>query len=122
MTTSVVIEPAVTPIPAGGAPAIGAATDIQESGFRDAIPRQPHGHELVTRAVAAIGLLYGVYWIAWRWTYSLNPNALVFSLVLVIAETYGLINSCLMVFTVWKLNYRVSPPAPRGLSVDVFIT
>src|SRR5256714_640853 len=122
MTTSVVIEPTAAPTPAGITADVEAESDIPESGFRDAIPRQPYGHELFTRAVAAIGLLYGFYWITWRWTYSLNPNALVFSLVLVIAETYGLINSCLMVFTVWKLNYRVSPPAPKGLSIDVFIT
>ncbi|HEX9310709.1 MAG TPA: glycosyltransferase [Gemmatimonadaceae bacterium] len=122
MTTSVVIQPAGAPEPAGATPATEAESEIRESRFRDAIPRQPRGQELFTRAVATIAWLYGLYWITWRWTYSLNPNALVFSLVLVIAETYGLINSGLMIFTVWRLNYRVPPPTPKGLIVDVFIT
>ncbi|MFL5503711.1 MAG: glycosyltransferase [Gemmatimonadaceae bacterium] len=122
MTSNALTQPALVLEPAEVPPGIDAEPEVTESRFRDAIPKQPHGQELFTRAVATIALLYGLYWIIWRWTYSLNPDAIVFSVILVVAETYGLINSFLMIFTVWKLNYRTPPPAPAGLAVDVFIT
>ena len=108
--------------PEGLAPPLDADPETPDTAFRDAIPKLPRGEELFVRGFAAIAMLYGLYWIYWRWTYSLNPDALTFSVVLVVAETYGLLNSLLMIATVWKLNYREPPPAPRGLSVDVFIT
>jgi cellulose synthase (UDP-forming) len=77
---------------------------------------------MFTRGFAAIALLYGLYWIIWRWTSSLNSDALVFSIVLIVAETYGLINSFFLIATVWKLTYREPPPTPNGLNIDVFIT
>lgn len=106
--------------PVGAVPPL--EVEIPDTAFRDAIPRLSAGEELFTRAFAAIALLYGFYWIAWRWTSSLNHDALAFSIVLLLAETYGLLSSLLMIATVWKLKYRDPPPAPKGLSVDVFIT
>src|SRR6202165_202745 len=96
--------------------------EIPDTAFRDAIPKLPRGEELITRVFAVIPWLYGLYWISWRWGSSLNHNALVFSIVLIVAETYGLINSFFLIATVWKLKYRDAPPTPRGLNVDVFIT
>ena len=96
--------------------------EIPDTAFRDAIPRLPRGEELITRVFAVIAWLYGFYWISWRWSSSLNHNALTFSILLVIAETYGLISSFFLIATVWKLKYRDPPPAPKGLKVDVFIT
>ena len=99
---------------------LGAATpldnvEIPDTAFRDAIPRLPRGEELITRVFAVIAWLYGFYWISWRWSSSLNHNALTFSILLVIAETYGLISSFFLIATVWKLKYRDPPPAPKGL-------
>lgn len=96
--------------------------EIPDTAFRDTIPRLQRGEEYFTRAFAVVAWLYGVYWIIWRWSASLNHNAIVFSVILVIAETYGLIGSLLMIATVWKLSEREPPPAPKGLAVDVFIT
>ncbi|HEY6089323.1 MAG TPA: glycosyltransferase [Gemmatimonadaceae bacterium] len=104
------------------APAQDADPGIPDTAFRDAIPKLPRGEELFMRGFAAVAWLYGLYWIIWRWSFSLNPEALTFSIVLVVAETYGLINSFFLIATVWKLKYRDAPPAPKGLSVDVFIT
>jgi cellulose synthase (UDP-forming) len=42
--------------------------------------------------------------------------------VLVSAETWGLLTTAALIFTVWRLNHRTPPPAPPGLNVDVFIT
>lgn len=120
MPKTAINQPA-KPEPAGVAPVAGDV-DVPDTAFRDTIPRLTTGEEYFTRAVAVIAWLYGVYWIYWRWTSSLNHSAIIFSVVLVIAETYGLISSLLMITTVWKLKYRDPPPAPRGLSVDVFIT
>ncbi|MDQ3949026.1 MAG: glycosyltransferase [Gemmatimonadota bacterium] len=66
--------------------------------------------------------LYGLYWIVWRWTETLNWDAPIFSVLLVSAETWGLLTAAALIFTVWRLNHRTAPPAPPGLSVDVFIT
>ncbi len=96
--------------------------EIPDTAFRDAVPKLPRGEELFTRGFAAIAWLYGLYWIIWRWGASLNHDALIFSIALIVAETYGLFNSFLMIATVWKLNYRDPPPAPKDLDVDVFIT
>jgi cellulose synthase (UDP-forming) len=118
MTTNAQMQPAepaaaVTPLD---------NVEIPDTAFRDAIPKLPRGEELTTRVFAVIAWLYGLYWISWRWSSSLNHNALVFSIILIIAETYGLINSFFLIATVWKLKYRDAPPTPKGLNVDVFIT
>jgi cellulose synthase (UDP-forming) len=86
------------------------------------IPRLSARQERLTRIVAVVAWGYGLYWVAWRWTSTINWDAPVFSLTLLVAETYGLISALLLVFTVWKINHRETPPAPDGLSVDVFIT
>jgi cellulose synthase (UDP-forming) len=118
MTTNGLMQPVE---PTGAVTALDNV-EIPDTAFRDAIPRMARGEEWITRIFAVIAWLYGLYWISWRWSSSLNHNALVFSIVLIVAETYGLINSFLLIATVWKLKYRDSPPAPRNLEVDVFIT
>jgi cellulose synthase (UDP-forming) len=118
MTTNGILQPAE---PAGAVTPLDNV-EIPDTAFRDAIPRLARGEELITRIFAVIAWLYGLYWVSWRWSSSLNHNALIFSIVLIVAETYGLINSFLLIATVWKLKYRDSPPAPKNLSVDVFIT
>ena len=122
MTTNVVEVPAGPDQASVGESAVAVEPDIPETAFRDAIPRLPRGQEIFTRAFAAVAWLYGLYWIVWRWTYSLNMRSPIFSILLIVAETYGLINSFFLIATVWRLKYRDSPPAPEGLSVDVFIT
>jgi len=119
MPTNAFPEAAEPERPAAGR---NADAEIPDTAFRDAIPKLPRGEELFMRGFAAIAWLYGLYWITWRWSSSLNPNAMIFSIVLIVAETYGLINSFFLIATVWKLNYRNAPPAPKGLDVDVFIT
>ena len=86
------------------------------------IPRLSNTQELAIRAVAILAYVYAVYWIIWRWTSSLNWDQPVFSLILVIAETFGIVSMAFFFFTVWRLEHREPPPAPAGLKVDVFIT
>ena len=119
MTMNAQMQPAE---PVGAVTPLDAEIEIPDTAFRDAIPRLSRGEELITRIFAVVAWLYGLYWITWRWSSSLNHNALIFSIVLIVAETYGLINSFFLIATVWKLKYRDSPPAPKALKVDVFIT
>jgi len=89
---------------------------------RDATPRMSVRVERGIRLFAVAVLLYSAYYIVWRWLETLNPDALWFAVPLVVAETYVLFSAALTVFTVWRLKHRQPPPAPEGLSVDVFIT
>jgi cellulose synthase (UDP-forming) len=88
----------------------------------DSTPRLPEWQERVIRTVAVITLAYSTYWVLWRWTATLNFDALWFAIPLVLAETYMLLTTGLTVFTGWRLEHRTPRPAPQGLSVDVFIT
>src|SRR5690606_37124193 len=99
-------------------------TDMPGAGSRRVTPRVSPGYETFIRAVAVVGVLYATYWIWWRWTHTLNltPSAIVPSLLLMLAETWGYVNMVLFVFLVWRLKERDPGPAPRGRTVDVFIT
>src|SRR4051812_20645001 len=80
-----------------------------------ATPLHPsRAREHVIRAVAILAVVYGTYWIGWRWMNTINTasGALVPSLLLVIAETWAFINTCLFVFLTWKLTNRDPGPPP----------
>lgn len=81
-------------------------------------------HEPLIRAVAVVAVLYGAYWILWRWTNTINdaPRAIVPSIVLLLAETWAYIGLCFFVLLTWRLTNREPGPAPRGKTLDVFIT
>ena len=86
------------------------------------LPTMTAGQERIIHTLAVISLAFGLYWIWWRWTETLNPDAMLFSIVLVSAETWGLVSSFLFVANAWHVTNRQPPPAPPGRSVDVFIT
>jgi cellulose synthase (UDP-forming) len=66
----------------------------------------------------AIYLGYLVY----RALYTINGEALVFSLAVYLAEVHGFFALVFYYFQIWEIRGRVSPPPPPGLSVDVFVT
>ncbi|MDQ0259104.1 glycosyltransferase [Sinomonas atrocyanea] len=75
------------------------------------------------RLVAALAVLTGINYVAWRWAASLNWDAWWIAVPLVIAETYSLIDVSLFALTAWRLRGRGEPTAaPEGLTVDVLIT
>lgn len=88
----------------------------------NAVPRLPEWQERTIRAIAVITLAYWTYYIIWRWGWTLNPDALWFSLPLVMAETWGLVTAFVMIHSVWRIRNRQPIPAPPGMTVDVFIT
>ena len=76
----------------------------------------------VFRALAVLTTLLGAAYLVWRYSSSLNYDALWFAVPLVAAETYTFINTVLFVFMLWRPARRVSPPSLEGVTVDVFIT
>jgi cellulose synthase (UDP-forming) len=97
-------------------------TEAQQiRGMRDLEPISPT-QERVIRTLAIISLAFGIYWLWWRWTQTLNPAHMIFSVVLVSAETWGWIGSAFFLFHAWKVRDREPPDAPSGVAIDVFIT
>jgi cellulose synthase (UDP-forming) len=82
----------------------------------------PGRRERLTRVVAATSLAFSTGYIVWRWGWTLNTDALWFSVPLALAETYGLLTAFFLTFTGWKLRVRASEPPLRDRTVDVFVT
>jgi cellulose synthase (UDP-forming) len=74
------------------------------------------------RILAVTTAILGINYIAWRYTASLNYNALWIAIPLVLAETYTVIDTILFIFMMWKPPRRTPPPAPKSATVDIFIT
>jgi cellulose synthase (UDP-forming) len=58
--------------------------------------------ELLWQFLATIALVVGAWYIWWRWTGSLNTDAMWFAVPLVVAETCAFIGMVLFVFNLWK--------------------
>ncbi len=72
------------------------------------------------RIVAAIYVLVMIVYLGWRVTI-INHNALGLSLIYFTAETLGFVLGLTTIFCSWTYRHREPKPAPRGLTVDVFI-
>lgn len=93
------------------------------------------GRELLYQYLATIALALGGWYIVWRWTSSLNYDALWFSIPLALAETCAYFGSILFTINLWMTrDYpRLPPPhyisecvntpgiPDRPIAVDVFI-
>lgn len=88
-------------------------------------------HTLLMRYMILINLIIGAWYLYWRWTESLNLQALWFAIPLVCAETYMFLGGILFFYSIWRPiernNKNLSALKPQFLSknfpsVDVFIT
>ncbi len=89
--------------------------------------------ELLWQFLAVIALVVGAWYIWWRWTGSLNPDAMWFAVPLAAAESCAFFGMVLFVFNLWKDDpieitdppatlRDIAPEHPEGrrpLSVDV---
>lgn len=105
-----------------GSTATSSATDSSRARTEAGSPKD--WHEPLIRAVAVVAVLYGAYWILWRWTNTINdaPRAIVPSVILLLAETWAYIGLCFFVLLTWRLTNRQPGAAPSGKTLDVFIT
>jgi hypothetical protein len=74
------------------------------------------------KAAAVSGLVVCAAYLVYRGLYTLNPDALAFSVAVYLAEVHGFFSLAFYYFQIWEVRRRTVPPAPPGLSVDVFIT
>jgi len=77
--------------------------------------------ERLRRFIAVAAIAVTVYYLYWRVTETFNPNALLFSWVLYVAELFGFITTFLFYFSVWKPISRTPPPPIPDRRVDVLI-
>lgn len=97
----------------------------------------PHDdrREFAFQALATASLALGLWYLAWRWTASLNPEALWFSVPLALAESLSFVGTTLFFLSTWRtrdpekrappvgVNDILATPLPedRPLVVDFFI-
>ncbi|MFN3309449.1 MAG: glycosyltransferase family 2 protein [Anaerolineales bacterium] len=71
-------------------------------------------------ALVAIGVM--LYYLVWRVLHTLNPDAIVLSWVLWVAEAFGVLNFILFSWMTWKVApTRPYCPPKSNLKVDVFV-
>ncbi len=71
--------------------------------------------EMVWQFMATLALVVGAWYIWWRWTGSLNTEALWFAVPLALAETCAYFGMVLFVFNLWKDDPITIPDAPATL-------
>ncbi|MCS6808398.1 MAG: cellulose synthase catalytic subunit [Bacteroidota bacterium] len=85
--------------------------------FEHRTPPSPLPHsplrEAVWQFLATIALTLGAWYILWRWTSSINTQALWFALPLVCAETCAYIGLILFAFNLWKVEDTPQQAPPR---------
>ncbi|MEH2239324.1 glycosyltransferase [Nostoc sp.] len=86
---------------------------------------------LLFRYLAEINLIFGIWYLQWRITHSINFDALWISIPLLIAEIYSYFGGVMFVIGLWRPLVRqiksldqMIPPIPRSdwPTVDVFVT
>lgn len=87
--------------------------------YEDRKPPEPLSYswarELVWQFFATVALVVGAWYIWWRWTASLNQEALWFAIPLAVAETCAYFGMLLFVFNLWKDNPVETEDAPMTL-------
>lgn len=67
----------------------------------------------------AFGAL-AIFYFHWR-LHTLNPNAFIFSVLMLLAELYGLFTGIAHFMMTWRLSKRKAAPPPMNKTVDIFI-
>lgn len=104
-----------------------------EGNFPPEFPAISPMRESLWQALAGLTTGLGLWYLAWRWTEALNPDALVFSVIVALAETLCFGCTLLFFYDIWAEGDTPCAPAPRrrgevGLAgegpirIDVFIT
>lgn len=73
------------------------------------------------QTVMVLTLAVYLYYLTYRLFYTINPDALAFSLIFYYAEFHGFVSLALYFFQLWHPIERTPPPAPPSLRVSVYI-
>lgn len=100
-------------------------------------PEPPLPHDLrvefVAQTLLTLSVALGAWYLWWRWSYSLNPDAMWFSVAVAGAETCAFIGLILFAHNLWSTNDTPQQAAPatfdqvtkagarRKITVDVFL-
>ncbi|AFY39809.1 glycosyl transferase family 2 [[Leptolyngbya] sp. PCC 7376] len=86
---------------------------------------------LLLRYMVIVNLIIGVWYLHWRWTDSLNMQALWFAVPLICAETYMFFGGVMFFYSLWRPIKRTTKslaaltpsfPTENYPTVDIFIT
>ncbi len=97
----------------------GSSSDRPPSAMNESDPGR---RLLFMRLVASANIAAATVYLTWRFAASVNPAAIVLSVLLLVAESYGFVDTLLFAATMWKPRRRTPPEPIEGASVDVFIT
>ncbi len=100
------------------------------------VPHMSKQREMLWHFLAGVTIALAVRYLWWRWTASLNPDALTFSIIVALAETLCFIGTLIFFHDIWREGDTPRQPAPRHpadvgldaedanapITVDVFIT
>jgi len=75
----------------------------------------------LARLLALVTALVMLYYLSWRVTATLNLQALLFSLALVLVEAQGVVNFLLFVLMTWDVRTKPAFVLPAHATVDVFV-
>lgn len=79
------------------------------------VPASP-AREFAFQALAVAAAAIGAWYLAWRWSASLNRDALWLSVPLVIAETLAFVGSALFFLGIWRTRDTPQQPPPRTVN------
>ena len=76
--------------------------------------------------LAGMTVFFGAWYLYWRWTEALNPDAIVFSVVVALAETATFLGTCIFFFDIWDegdtpVNDGLPFQGRTNCDVDIFI-
>jgi len=74
------------------------------------------------RLLALTTVIIGFRYLFWRYTSSLNLDALWIAIPMILAETFSFISASLFALNLWRPRIRTTPKQIQQFSVDVFIT
>lgn len=87
-----------------------------EPKYDNRVPEPPQVQSQFTQSLfqffGAVAIMLGSWYIYYRWTESLNMDALWFSIPLAFAETMMFIGTILVVINFWRINDTPKKPAP----------
>lgn len=96
-------------------------------------PRMSARRAMLWHFLAGTAIVFGIWYLSWRWSVSLNPNAMWFSIAVAAAETAAFVGTCLFFFDIWSERDTPQAPPPKtrkaaglegpgNIRVDIFIT